>query len=336
MSPARLPDELVRLIYNLHDDDVRPSNRAIAAQLQITEKAVRNALQRRLPSPMSSHQGKVRMGRPRCTTTKTDAAILLSMKRNRFASNQTIASSFNVSRDTIRRRGKERKLFSRVAFRDFLKKHHKSARRRWCLQNKDIDFRHWFFSDESFFQLHDCSAPQRLYVHRRVNEKYATPCVLPNPVSDRRGLMVWAFITATGKGSLVFVDGTINAQKYIAILQQHLVPYLEDMPLSESKHVIFQQDNARPHSAHLTTSFLQQEGVQTTTWPALSPDLNPIENVWAIMKREVRKAAPTTLPALRAAISAVWEKSITPTLCVSLYASMRSRMLKVLSRHGLR
>jgi transposase len=148
--------------------------------------------------------------------------------------------------------------------------------------------------------------------------------------------MVWAFLSATGKGPLVFVDGTINAEKYIAILQQHLIPFLEEMPLSTLSRVIFQQDNARPHSARATTSFLQQQCVRTTLWPALSPDLNPIENVWALMKREVRKTAPTSLPALRAAIAVAWQKTVTPALCESLYASMRGRMLKVICRHGLR
>jgi transposase len=148
--------------------------------------------------------------------------------------------------------------------------------------------------------------------------------------------MVWAFLTASGKGSLAFVDGTINADGYISLLRENLLPFLDELPLSERFRVIFQQDNARPHVARKTMQFLREEDIMTTSWPALSPDLNPIENVWALMKREVRKAAPTSLSELRVAISAAWDKCVTPSLCERLYASMKGRLLKVISNCGIR
>ena len=277
MSPARLPDHLVRLIYVQHDEG--KSNRSIASNLRITEKGVRSALRRRLCDSSSLQQKKVKLGRPRCTSIKTDSAIAIHMKRNRFKSNESIATSFNVSRDTVRRRGMEYNLFSRMAHTDYLKKHHKIARRRWFMGHKNTNFQSWLFPDEVLFQLQDCSAPQRLYVHRKRNEKYVSSCVLPKPISDRRSLMVWAIITSTGKGPIRFVDESITAAKYTEILQKSLIPYLENVPLAAWKHLIFQHDNARPHTARSTLSFLQKQCIQTATWPALSPDLNPIENV---------------------------------------------------------
>jgi transposase len=175
-----------------------------------------------------------------------------------------------------------------------------------------------------------------MLVHRGKNERYAAACTLPNPVYDRRTCMVWGCITASGRGPLAFVDGSIDSNKYISILQQHLIPFIDDMPLSRSMQTVFQQDNARPHSSHKTIEFLQQERVQTTIWPAYSPDLNPIENVWALMKREVRKSKPSTLDGLRNAIADAWEKVVTPSLCTRLFASMHSRMSTVICHHGLR
>jgi hypothetical protein len=54
----------------------------------------------------------------------------------------------------------------------------------------------------------------------------------------------------------------------------------------------FQQDNARPHSARLTTAFLRQQGINTLPWPAFSSDLSPIEHLWDQLGRAVRQGHP--------------------------------------------
>jgi len=43
---------------------------------------------------------------------------------------------------------------------------------------------------------------------------------------------------------------------------------------------IFQDDNARPHRAKFLDQFLQAQGIQQMVWPACSPDLIPIEELW--------------------------------------------------------
>ena len=51
--------------------------------------------------------------------------------------------------------------------------------------------------------------------------------------------------------------------------------------------MLYQQDNARPHSARLTTDFLGQNNVQVLPWSAFSPDLSPIEHLWDQLGRRV-------------------------------------------------
>lgn len=331
MAP-RLPSELARLIYKKHDEG--KSQRCIAAELLISKKAVHGVLNRRDGATL--RQVEVPLGRRRCTSTRTDRAILLAVKRDRFSTNAAIASNFNVSRDTIRRRALQFKLRSRVAHRDYLKKCHKTARRRWCIGHVKTNFQFWILSDEASFELRDCSAPQRLRVHRHHNEKFAPCCILPAPVSCRRKLMVWGFITSSGPGTLTFVDGSITADKYVDILRHNLVPFLEDQPLSYWTRWVFQHDNAAPHSANVTRKFLLEQKISVTSWPSLSPDLNPIENVWALMKREVRKKNLSSLEALRREIIVAWNNIVTPSLCQRLFASMPRRLMKVICNRGLR
>lgn len=332
MRGKRLSDDVVKAIYTHHDTG--KSQRQIARELCISLCAVQGALSRRFGHTLQ--QKDINLGRRRCTSPSTDAAIRLYIKRHRFDSNSLIASAFNVSRDTIRRRSMESNLRSRLALRDYLRKHHKTARRNWCIANRRTDFTKWIFSDESNFVLSDCSAPGRLYVHRNQGEKYSTTCVLPAPTSDRRHLMVWGCIASNGQCAMTFVDGNVNSDKYISILRTTLFPLLENLPLSMWKDIVFQQDNARPHTARTTMNFLHTHHIRVPFWPALSPDINPIENVWAIMKRKVRLMQPTSIDSLKTAIQLAWRQTVTPALCCKLYSSLPTRMHNIIRRHGLR
>ena len=69
-------------------------------------------------------------------------------------------------------------------------------------------------------------------------------------------------------------------------------------------------DNARPHRARIIQHFLQQEAVQTIAWPAMSPDMNPIEHVWDFIGRKINQRNPKcqTIDELRTAILQEWQQ----------------------------
>lgn len=148
--------------------------------------------------------------------------------------------------------------------------------------------------------------------------------------------MVWGAISATGPVAFGFVGGKITARQYIEVLRNLLLPSLDNIPLNRLAQTVFQQDNARPHSAHATQQFLEDNSIRTTLWPAKSPDLNPIEKVWAEMKRYIRSIGPTTIPALRRAILDSWNEVVTEELCRQLYASLPNCINTVISRRGSR
>jgi transposase len=71
------------------------------------------------------------------------------------------------------------------------------------------------------------------------------------------------------------------------------------------------QDNAPPHSAHMTQDFLKTKKVQTLPWPPQSPDFNPIENLWAILKRRLysEPGYPTSKAELIDKVFEKWSQS---------------------------
>ncbi len=91
--------------------------------------------------------------------------------------------------------------------------------------------------------------------------------------------MVWGCISAYGMGSLHGLVGTMNAERYRNVLEQHMLP--SRRRLFQGKPCVFQQENAKPHAA-ITTAWLHIKRVRVLKWPACSPDLSPIENIWHI------------------------------------------------------
>ncbi len=96
---------------------------------------------------------------------------------------------------------------------------------------------------------------------------------------------------------------------------------------------IFQQDLAPAHSAKATSTWFKDHGIPVLNWPANSPDLNPIENLWGIVKRKMRYARPNNAEELKAAIRATWAL-ITPEQCHRLIHSMPSRIAAVIQAKG--
>ncbi len=99
--------------------------------------------------------------------------------------------------------------------------------------------------------------------------------------------MIWGCISAYVMGSLHVLEGTMNAERYIKVLEQHILP--SRRRLFQGRPCVFQQDNTKPHTAAITTAWLRSRRVRVLNWPACSSDLSPIENIWHIIKRKMSK-----------------------------------------------
>ena len=143
------------------------------------------------------------------------------------------------------------------------------------------------------------------------------------------GIMVWGAISYRGKSDLIIVKGTVDSVKYQEILTK-AEPKLKQL---YPRGFIFQQDGARCHTSGSSMSWFATRGWQTSEWPANSPDLNPTENAWGLMKNEVEKRKPKNLQELEAIIREVWE-NLDLEYIKSLIESMPDRIQKCIDLEG--
>ena len=102
-----------------------------------------------------------------------------------------------------------------------------------------------------------------------------------------------------------FLDGTSGVRYRDEILQQQEEPFMQNHPEVE----MFLRDNARPHTARVCTASLVDAEIDVMDWPAKSPDLNPVANVWAVLgdKAKKRDNPPRNLGKLTMALQEEWQ-----------------------------
>ena len=131
-----------------------------------------------------------------------------------------------------------------------------------------------------------------------------------------------------GVGALAIVNGSVTCAKYRCILQKHFLLLVAERQ-RRGKATILQDDNPPVHRASVVTSWKNNHCLESLEWPVQSPDLNPIENLWMVLKKAISKRypPPKTLSDLQAIIREEWEK-IPIKIVQTLNESMPRRVIQ--------
>ena len=141
----------------------------------------------------------------------------------------------------------------------------------------------------------------------------------------------WGAISTEGKAYLQPFTGTMKAKYYKELLEKDFIP--EANQIMPQGVWILQQDEAFAHTAKSVTRFLDSYKILILEWPSRSPDLNPMENIWGILKKKVYRRNPETFMELENAIFEEWDL-LDNNEVGRIAASFPSHLRQVIDRHG--
>ena len=133
-------------------------------------------------------------------------------------------------------------------------------------------------------------------------------------------IICWGAIGPNGTSSLAWIDSTCDAPKYIEMLGKAKLPsFIRRHPHARP---LFMEDGAPCDKAHMTKNWHASKGIRRLEgWPGQNPDLNPIKNVWSIMKRGILQKDVTMIDEIKTICKKIW-KHLTPIYLSSLFASI--------------
>lgn len=232
-------------------------------------------------------QRKFGPGRPRITTNAQNVAMVEYIKANPFSTTVRASALQDVPYRTALRRIHENNLGNYVAAHQIkLTERHKQERMNHCRFMLDVfhedNFEKIIFTDEKTFRSDEAHS---VHVYRPKGQRYLPQFVCEDSRSGYVTAGYWGWISCAGPGEIVETGRNFNADVYLEILEEVAFPSIERQ-FGSIENIFFMQDNSAVHTARRVREFLAEKHIPMVNHPALSPDLNLIENIWSMMERD--------------------------------------------------
>lgn len=202
------------------------------------------------------------------------------------------------------------------------------AHQHWTVE----DWKKVVWSDET--KINHVGSDGRKWAWKKAGEGLSDRLVEDTLKFGGGSVMMWGCMMWDGVGYACKVDGTMNGELYVSILEDELKNSIEYYG-KETDEVIFQQDNAKIHTCKMAKKWFKDNDFKVMHWPAQSPDLNPIEHCWGHLKKKLNEydTPPAGMLELWERVETEWEK-IGPEVCQNLIESMPRRVQAVLKAKG--
>ena len=252
-----------------------------------------------------------------------------STLENGHLSDSALSSVLGTSRSTVNKIRHDLKFkYKPLRHGPVLSQRQVAARLMFCRNNIDTDWTYVMFTDESRFSTSPDS-PVMWWVKNGHHEYVVSEKFPPS-------IMVWGGIIGTQKTQLLKCPQRLNAQGYVDLLGNNGIDvFLKGC----GPNALFQQDGARCHTAASTMRWFHSRDVNCLpSWPANSPDLSPIEQVWGIMKRFILQwfgmKTPIQVQQLDDAVFEAYNNIEWTTVGI-LMLSVKHRMRACIDRNGM-
>ena len=242
----------------------------------------------------------------KCKIARNDKISLSLVVKNNprvslrsMANNLNSSRGLNVSHETVRRTLIKMGYSKKAPVRGpNITPTHEKTRVAWAKKHRLIHWQKVFFTDECSIWLN----VGNLHIWTKGSQR-----PVRNLLKHTPKLHIWGGISARGATPVHIFREKFNLQAYCNVLNEVLIENASTLYPDGWKHGWKQEDNSSIHKSRLSTAYKDFRGIRTIDWSSNSPDLNPIENLWAVLKHRIQVNAPRSIRDVETMIKEEWE-----------------------------